>query len=225
MYAEDAYFDLKEILYILRRNLLIILAGAAVFALLGYLGALYFLPRRYEADTTFIINAPQDKQVLAANDLKNEALLQCVQSQLGLSVNLSDIMENMKVEQLPSSGIYQLSVQNSNPQYAAALANAIIRNAPSYAPDMLSRIVNPASIIVLQEAQAPKKPVFPDSAVCALAGAAAGMGLSVLFVFLKANIYRRLNTARDIEKYLGYRVIGDIPVYTSKYLYSAGQKR
>lgn len=130
--------ELRQYLLLARRwwwliLLLAVLGGAAAFAIS------VFTPPTYEASTTVLINQapgtlPDEQAVLSgqrvaatyAELLHQRPVLEAVITNLGLTTNPDQLEKQLTVTPVRETNLLVLSVRDSDPQRAAAIANEIV---------------------------------------------------------------------------------------------------
>jgi len=136
--------------------------------------------------------------------IKSEKITSAVVERLGLNGELSSIVS---IDIVKGSNLLQLSVTDANPEKAQAVANA-------FAQVLIENIVgitNQTNISVVDEAKLPVSPIATNKSLKVmlsfLLSLVAICGLIIVLEYLDNTAH----TVEDIEKELGYSVIGIIP--------------
>lgn len=136
--------------------------------------------------------------------IKSEKITSAVVESLGLNGELSSIVS---INIVKGSNLLQLSVTDANPEKAQAVANA-------FAQVLIENIVgitNQTNISVVDEAKLPVSPIATNKSLKVmlsfLLSLVAICGLIIVLEYLDNTAH----TVEDIEKELGYSVIGIIP--------------
>lgn len=214
--------DLREILFLIKNNILAIIASTLVCALLGFIVTAFLLTPKYEASATMIVNSRQEQTANLTNDMittaknlvstysiiiKSDTVLDKVIEQLGLELTYEQLSKKVTVSAVDSTQVMKIAVQDENPAVAKSITEAITRIAPGIIQDK----VEAGSVKVISEARAGDHPVSPNKARNTAIAGLLGMVLSVGIVFLREMLNNTFKTDDDIQKYLGFTVLGVIP--------------
>lgn len=222
MEQEYETIDLREILYLLKNNLLPIVASTVVCALLGLIVTLFLITPKYEASATMIVNSRQEQTANLTNDMittaknlvatysiivKSDTVLDTVIDQLGLDMDYEGLNKQVTVSAVDSTQVMKISVQDANPAQAKAIVQAITQVAPSIIQDK----VEAGSVKVISDARVGDKPVSPNKKMNTAIAGLLGLVLSVGIIFLKEMLNNTFKNDDDIQKHLGFTVLGVIP--------------
>ena len=123
--------DLLEILRLLKKNLLVILAVAILLAVAGYLVSAFAMTPQYEASATLIVNSREDQattQVPITNDqltsatklvdtyaviLTSDTVLDKTISNLNLNMSYNDLVERVRIESVNSTQVMKITVKDT----------------------------------------------------------------------------------------------------------------
>ncbi len=222
MEQEYETIDLREILFLIKNNLLAIVASTVICALLGFIVTTFLITPQYEASATMIVNSRQEQTANLTNDMittaknlvatysiivKSDTVLDEVIGQLGLELSYEQLEKKVTVSAVDSTQVMKIAVEDENPAQAKAIAEAITRIAPPIIQDK----VEAGSVKVISEARAGEKPVSPNKRMNTAIAGLLGLVLSVGAVFLREMLNNTFKTDEDIQKYLGFTVLGVIP--------------
>ncbi len=215
--------DLREILFLLKNNMLSIIASTLVCAILGFLVTSFLITPKYEASATMIVNSQQTQ---SSNNLTNDMLttaknlvatygivvtsdtvLDQVISGLGLNIDYETLAKRVSVTAVDSTQVMKIAVQDENP----AQAKAIVAKIVEIAPDIIQDAVEAGSVKVISDARVGENPVSPNKVTNTAVAGLVGLALSVGFVFLKEMLNNTFKGDDDIQKHLGFTVLGVIP--------------
>lgn len=215
--------DLREILFLLKTNMLSIIASTLVCAILGFLVTSFLITPKYEASATMIVNSQQTQtSANLTNDMlttaknlvatygivvKSDTVLDQVISDLKLDMDYTTLANKVSVTAVDSTQVMKIAVQDENPAQAKAIAAKIVE----IAPNIIQDAVEAGSVKVISDARVGEKPVSPNKTTNTAIAGLVGLALSVGIVFLKEMLNNTFKADDDIQKHLGFTVLGVIP--------------
>jgi capsular polysaccharide biosynthesis protein len=140
--------------------------------------------------------------------MKSPAILEKVITGLNLDMTTDALNNKITVASEEESQVINLSVQDTDPERAADIANKIA----SVFQEEIVKIMNVDNVSVLAKAEAgenqsPIKPKpFLNIAIAMVVGLMAGIGLAFLLEYLDNTV----KTEQEVEKLLGVPVLGSI---------------
>ncbi|BFJ84786.1 hypothetical protein Ruko_12030 [Ruthenibacterium sp. TH_2024_36131] len=221
--------DLREIILLLKKNLLGLIALTALFAAAGYLLSTFVMTPRYEASATMIVNSREDAvaqtnitsdQINSATKLvdtysvilTSDTVLDKTIEDLGLDMDYEDLLGKVTVESVNSTQVMKISAQDEDPELAQQIVASIVEQAP----DIIIQTVKAGSVEVISQPKAGENPVSPrkmmNTAIAGMLGLALGLGV----IFLRSMLNNKFMTDTDINKKLGLTVLGVIPQVNMK---------
>lgn len=221
--------DLREIILLLKKNLLGLIALTVLFAAAGYLLSTFVMTPRYEASATMIVNSREDAaaqtnitsdQINSATKLvdtysvilTSDTVLDKTIEDLGLDMDYEDLLEKVTVESVNSTQVMKISAQDEDPELAQQIVASIVEQAP----DIIIQTVKAGSVEVISQPKAGENPVSPrkmmNTAIAGMLGLVLGLGV----VFLRSILNNKFMTDTDINKKLGLTVLGVIPQVNMK---------
>lgn len=228
--VRESEIDLRAILLLLKRNLALIIIVTFVFGVVSYLFSKFFLPKQYEANAMIIVNNLSDDQttvnnaeMTAAKDLadvytiiiKSDAVLQEVIDREKLSMSYEELRNAVSVSASSTSGqVLTVSMKSVN----AETSKRIIESVVEVAPPIIKNDVEAGSVEVISEPKISNNsnPVSPNSARNAMLGAAIGLVLTLVLIFVRELTNNTFKTEEDITDLLKLPVIGVIPSVDTK---------
>ena len=195
---EEEYIDLGQIVRVLWKYAVLILIVGILFATLLFLYAQMFVTPRYEANALFYVNNStfslssavriSTGELNAASDLvdtyvailQSRANMELVIEESGVDYTYEQLREMVSAKAVNSTGLFQVTVNSSNPEEARALANTIA----TILPDKISDIVTNSSVEVVDYAVTPHTRVSPSYMKYAAVGLLFGMVLCSAVVLL-----------------------------------------
>jgi len=131
--------QLKEVLRMLRKRVGLILILTALAVIAAGVMSYFVMPPIYQASTQLLVNKTQSEQPLYSPGevqtnlqlinsynviMKSPAILDQVIDELGIDLTVAELNEKMTVSSEEDSQVVNLTVQDTNPQMAADIANA-----------------------------------------------------------------------------------------------------
>ena len=202
--------DIRRILLLTQKKLLLCMVAAAVCGLLG-LGAGTALSKpQYQGEIVFYVNnSAAVSQSVSASDIeasKNLAdacgilleakmTLEEVNAHAGLSYSHEDLREMITAEDVRSTELLQITVLCPTPQEADLLTESIQK----VLPQRTAQVMEGVSLQVADLVSAGERPVSSNKAAYALVGFLLGGGLSLAVILLWAAADQKLRTKEDVE--------------------------
>ena len=216
MKEEYETIDLLEILRLLKKNLLAILAVTILLAVAGYLVSTFAMTPQYEASATLIVNSREDQAAAQApitNDqltsatklvdtyaviLTSDTVLDKTISNLNLNMSYNDLVERVRIESVNSTQVMKITVKDTDPERARAIAADIVEQAP----EIIIQTVKAGSVEIISKAKAETVPVSPSKAKNTVLAGMLGLVISVGIVILRYLLNNKFMTDDDIHRYL-----------------------
>ncbi|CAH0346452.1 Wzz/FepE/Etk N-terminal domain-containing protein [Bacillus sp. CECT 9360] len=215
--------SLKELFGTLKKRLSLIIIITLLATLASGIISYFFLTPIYQASTQILVNQSKNEQSIYNNNevqtnlqlvntynviIKSPAILDLVNKELDLGMTTEQLNGKITVQSEQDSQVINLTVQDTDPQKAADIANA---TADVFQKEIV-KIMNVDNVKVIAKAtmadnQSPVKPnPLLNIAIALVVGLMAGIGLSFLLEYLDNTI----KTEQDIEKQLELPVLGVI---------------
>lgn len=223
MEQEYESIDLREIFFLLKNNAISIVASTLVCAIVGFLVTTFLITPQYEASATMIVNSQQNQaNANITNDMittsknlvntygiviKSDTVLQQVIDVLNLDMTYEEMRNRVQVSAVDSTQVMRIAVQDANPAQAKAIVGKIVE----IAPDIVRDAVEAGSVKVISDARVGENPVSPNKMMNTAIAGLLGLVLSVGVVFLREMMNNTFKTDDDIQKHLGFTVLGVIP--------------
>lgn len=220
---DEMELDLREILYILRRRLSLLVALPLVAAVTAWLTSAYLIAPTYEAGTTLWVIQEGGAGQISYNDLllnrnltktyaevaRSRAVLQQVIERLSLDLTVIELADRLTTAAVRDTEIISLKVQDGDPARAAAIANAV---ADAF-QEQIRTYMKVENVAVVDPAVPPLEPVKPrvllNTAVALVLGGMLAVGLAFLLEYLDTSI----RTPEDVQRHLGLPVLATIPEF------------
>lgn len=215
--------DLKEYFLIIKKKAWIIALITSMAMLASGIISFFVLSPVYQTKTTLIVNsdkAPgtdvitgdqisvsQKLAVTYGEIIKSKTVLDEVANQLKIKGGYSKIEKKLTVSPVADTQILEISVEDTNPQRAADIANTI----PTAFTKEVKRITKANNVEVIDKAIVPKSPIKPNKIMNIMISAVLGIMVSLFVIFLLEYMDNKIKSPQDIEKHLGLPLLGVIP--------------
>lgn len=212
--------DLREIFFIVRRNILLIIAATVIGGLAAGLFSYYAITPKYTAATKLYILTNSDS-VISLSDLQTGSSLakdyeemiysrpvaEQVLENLNLNLSYSGLLSCISIDNPQSTRIIWIRATYPDPTIAMEIANefAIV------AKHQISQIMNVEEPRIAEEAIVPKYKSSPNNTRNIIMGGAVGMILVVAFLIIRYMLDDTIRGGEDIERYLGLHMLASIP--------------
>jgi capsular polysaccharide biosynthesis protein len=221
----DEQIDLRELFGIIIKRAWVIVLITIMSVLISGVVTFFLLIPVYETSTTMMVSRAQEitdtnlqyQDILISHRLvntyreittSNRVLYRAIDA-LGLNMTADEIREMVSVTALRDTEIIKISVENTDKNFAANLANVIAQMFMEEVVEIM-RIDN---VQIIDTAGLPEVPVRPrpllNIALAGVLGFMLGLGL----VFLIEYLDNTVKTSEVIEKRLELPVIGVIPSF------------
>jgi capsular polysaccharide biosynthesis protein len=215
--------SLKELLETLKKRLVMIILITMTAGLVSGIISYFVLTPIYQASTQILVNqAKSEQSVYSPSEvqtnlqlintynviIKSPAILDKVAADLKLDMTAVQLNGKITVASEKDSQVVNISVQDSDPNMAAKIANKI---AEVFQTEIV-KIMNVDNVSVLAKAtvaenQSPIKPQpVMNVAIAIVVGLMASVGLAFLLEYFDSTI----KNEQDIEKILGLPILGVI---------------
>lgn len=220
--------ELRQYWEVLRKRWIIVIALPLIAALTSGIISFFVIKPVYQASTTLIVgkkaevgqSAVQmlDNSVLQANlqlaktyaaIAQSRTVEQNVIKDLELDMTVAALDSMISINPVKTTEILEISVLNTDPELAAAIANSMANEFSKAVID----IKKVDSVSIVDTAVTPTNPVKPNKQLNVLIAFVVGLMASVGLVFLLEYMDNTVKTSEDVEKLLGIPVLGVIPNY------------
>lgn len=226
METTETTIDLKDIVYILKKHLNLLIILPVVAALVAGIVSFFILSPVYQANANILINRPTSdvggtttnpNDITAYQKLVSTyaelTKLDIVYKEAGTQIGLDDdaikaLASTISVSPKGDTQILTISVQSEEPelaqQYVAALAQSLkVTGAEKLGQD---------NIQLLDEPVLPQSPVAPNKVMNVAIAFVLGSMIAVFIAFLIEYLDTRIKRPEEIEQITGLPIIGMIPV-------------
>ncbi|MCI6736800.1 MAG: Wzz/FepE/Etk N-terminal domain-containing protein, partial [Intestinibacter sp.] len=222
--------DLRKILKIIRKNILILIISTFVCGLGAFVVSRFVMPQLYQATTTLIVNRNLSEEnkdeyansPYAVTDLEyfrkiastymeiltSKTILNQIIEKFDLDIKYEDYLKDyIEVETLNNTEVIQVNILDENPDRAMKICNTI----PSLFEEEVVRITKVAGIEVIDKASLPEEVEKPNLILFTLLGLVGGFILGLMIIFFKQILDNKIKNKEDIEAKLKITLLGQIP--------------
>ncbi len=219
---EEIEIDLREIFSLLLSKAGIILLTGVIFGLAAIIGTKVFITPQYQSETKIYVLAKQNQDTLTNSDLQTSALLtkdyeeliksrtvtENVITKMNLDLTHEQLIEKMAVSVQTDTRVVAIKVKDEDPYQARELANAIRDTAAEH----IKSVMDIEAVNVVDEANIPDKKCSPSTMKNGMLAGILGCILVIGIVLVRYLMNDTIQTAEDVERYLGLSTLGSIPL-------------
>ena len=219
---DEIEIDLKELFYVIKRKLWIILLTGIVGAVgFGLFTAMVMKPVYTSSTMLYIVNKTTTLTSLTdlqlgtqlTKDYKVLVTSRPVTGQVitNLDLNLSheQLVKQIKVDNPTDTRILTISVEDTDPYMAKSIADEFA----SVASARMAEIMDSAPPNIVEEAYLPTQKTKPSITKNTMIGGLAGVFLAGAIILVLFVMNDAIKTPEDVEKYLGLNTLATIPVF------------
>ena len=213
--------NILDMLFILRKNLVKIIAAAVVAGILALVYTLTAVMPMYQSTTQMLIKGldPDAMTVYADSTSRIMLVNNCIEVLKGTEV-MQDVIDEMSLDMTPEQ--LQGCVSISSPADTQVLKISVTHYDPAEAKEIastfaevthqvLAKDVGVSTLSVIQEAKTPAGPVSPNPVKNTIMGGFAGAFIVAAWVIVVRLINNKIYTPDDVERALGLTVFASIP--------------
>ncbi len=227
---EEEGMTLQQLFHIVWLNRALIFFVTLWIAVIGVIYTYVIVTPTYTAETSLIVdvdvetsgtseqsgivvaqNLIQTYKVFLVSNLVLESVVEDVEG-LPDGYSLNALRNNISVSTTTSVLIINISVENASPALAQEIANTLVTNSIAIADDEENGFkLLQSKLKMLDVAELPTSPSSPNKmlniVISVLLGGIVALGL----VFVKELFNNKFQSATEMEKYLGIKVIAAVP--------------
>jgi capsular polysaccharide biosynthesis protein len=218
---DEMEIDLREILHVLRQNVIVIILITLICGLLGYIYATYFIELIFQSETMIYVTNNSEEETVTYSDYQtsisltkdytiivtSRPVMEQVIAELNLEYTVDELADMIQVEALTDTRMIEITVSNEDLFLAQEIANQV----RDVASERITETMEVDSINLVQDASLPitstNTSVRNYILICGFIGLFVSTGIILLLYFLDDSI----KTKDDVEKYLGISLLGSIP--------------
>lgn len=219
---DEIEIDLKELFYVLKRKIWIIMLTGLMGAIsVGLFTSVVLKPIYTSSTMLYIVNKTTTLASLAdlqlgtqlTKDYKVLVTSRPVTTQViaDLDLNLSheELVKKIKVENPVDTRILTISVEDSDPYMAKSIADDVAKVSSA----RMAKIMDSAPPNVVEEGYVPTRKTRPSVTKNTILGGLAGVFLSCAIIIALYVLNDTVKTPEDVEKYLGLNTLAAIPLF------------
>lgn len=219
---DEIEIDLKELFYVIKRKLWIILLTGIVGAVgFGLFTAMVMKPVYTSSTMLYIVNKTTTLTSLTdlqlgtqlTKDYKVLVTSRPVTGQvitnLDLNLGHEQLVKKIKVDNPTDTRILTISVEDTDPYMAKSIADEFA----SVASARMAEIMDSAPPNIVEEAYLPTQKTKPSITKNTMIGGLAGVFLAGAIILVLFVMNDAIKTPEDVEKYLGLNTLATIPVF------------
>ncbi len=216
--------DLRELIFILRKRLAIILILIFLSVVTSGFVSYFILDKQYQASTTIIVGSNisyYEIKDLQLSDItmyqkllktfseiaKSRMVSEKVINDLDLGISIESLQNKISVTVVGDTQMMTIKATDKNPETAALIANKL----SDIFKKEVAQIMQVENVEIIDPAVVPRSPIKPkpmlNIGIAFILALMVGVGLSFLLEYLDHTI----KTPDDVEKYLELPVLGAIP--------------
>ncbi len=221
---EELEIDVRDLFQMLKKRITLIISITLVVTLLSGLISYFVLTPMYESSTELLVNKSETDMnpLYSYNDIqtnlklietysviiKSPRIIDLVISNDELDLTSEQLIAKIKVNAVKNSQVISITVTDTNPEKVVMLVNAI---ASTFKTE-IKKIMKVDNVQILTEAKIKEnpKPIKPKPVLNILIAFMLGLIFSVGLVFLLEYMDTTIKTEQEVEKLLGYPVLGSI---------------
>lgn len=214
----------KDILNIIKKNAIIIIAVSIIFAIISFAYTSVFIQKEYTSRVKLYVETNADSTQSNYNALNSmnyaknvvptyiemletTKFYTAVASTLNDKYLPSDLSKKITFKIVEDTEVFEAVVVDKNPLEAKTIADAVAQTAP----EVLESFNDNANLKVVDDATLPKSPSSPNVTKNVLIAFAAGLILSLVFAFAREFFDTKIKYNRDMNEILGLPVLSAIP--------------
>lgn len=218
---------LRDLLEIIRKRLWVILT-VTILLVVAAVGISLLLTPKYEASARILVGQKQGTsdsyslgsdvqglqqltQTLTAL-ASGRPIVEAVIKQQKLSMNPETFKERLDVQQVPDTQIVQIAYEDSNPERARRVANAV-GEVFSKRISEVSPEASGVTATVWEPAVLPEEPTSPNIPLNILLALALGLALGVVLALLLDYLDDSWRSSEEVEQVTGVPTFGMIPEF------------
>lgn len=219
--------ELRELFEIILKRKWLIVAITVLALIIGSIYSIYMVTPMYKSDTTLMVNGSKGlsaSDIAASFDLgsinlsqklvvtygeivKSRIVMEQVIARLELDLTYAELMRKTTSQQVGSTEILRISVEDQSPEQAALIANTI---SDVFVKEVM-RILKVNNVETIDVAISSQAPFNIKTTLNIAIATVLGLMLSVFLSFLMEYMDQTIKTEKDVEKHLGLPVVGVIP--------------
>ena len=222
--TDEDEIDLLDLFFLLLSNFVFIVVGAIVVGAIVFAYNTFLVKPTYTSTTSmYVLNRNStDSNGLNTSDLsvanyltkdyvqmiRSRTVVENVIASLDLDMTVNGVLEELTVNSQTDTRIIQISITDGDPYRARDIANMLRIKAAEH----IKNVMNIEAVNVVDEANVPSTKTGPKTLRNTLIGGFIGALLVAAYFIVLYLMDDKINTAEDVESYLGLSVLGQLPI-------------
>ena len=221
MENKEIQINWLDLLYYLKKKILVVIAAGLVCMVAGFLYTALFVEPEYTAATRmYVLNRASENYVSYSDYYSSNYMVKdyevlitgqnvtkTVVEKLNLNMSPAALASRISVSAVNETRVLQIQVVDTNPRRAADIANCV----REVASEQIKEILNVESVNLVYEAEVPKGKSGPNAWTNAIWLTTMGLAFTVFVLLVAFFMDDTIRTEDDVEHYLGLSVLGVIP--------------
>ena len=220
--------NIEQLWHILKKNLLMILSLAAVFAIGSALITYFLITPKYEASTQILVNQKEQQGQIQVQEVQtNLQLINTYNEIIKTPAILDKVIDNLKLEGESANLASKVNVTNQQQSQVInvtvtdveqAEAVKIVNEISKVFQDEIENIMNVDNVSILTKAEKSEDPtpVSPKPLVNIVIAFILGALLGLAIAFLREFLDKSVKNEEDVAQHIGLPVLGSIPAFKQK---------
>lgn len=217
---EEIEIDLKELFFILKEKILLILAVGLLISCLTCAFTVFLAPPVYMSTSSILVLTKETTLASLAdlqmgsqltNDyevlINSRPVLERVIRNLNLNMEYQDLREDITINNPADTRILEVAVESRSPRSARRIVNELTKIASGFIGEKME-VVPPK---IIEEGELPIEKTRPILWINALIGLLMGLFGCAGVITVMAVLDDTIKTEDDIEKYLGIPTLAVVP--------------
>lgn len=218
---EEMEIDLGEVLFVLLRKILWLLAGLAAGVIISFGVTKILITPQYTASSmiyiftkTTSITSLADLQIGSQLTVDFQTLgtsrpvVEKVIRDLNLDASYEELLKTITITNPSNSRILKISVENPDPRLAADISNAMADSLSS----RVAEVLNTDKPSTVERAVVPSSPSSPNTLRNVAVGGLLGLVFVAAFVLLQHFMDDTIKSEEDVRKYLELNTLAAVPL-------------
>ena len=217
---DEIEIDLIELLYALKKKIIVIIAAVAAGALLAGAFTQFLVTPVYSATSTMLV-LTKETTLASLADLQigsqltkdysmlitSRTVLQDVIAELGLDMTYRELEGNVTITNPDDTRLLEVTVTDSDPERSKEIVDTLAEISSQFIGEQME-VVSPK---IIEDGEVPTVQTSPSLTKNVVIGAAAGFMIAAGIIVLMTILNDTIKSEDDIEKYLGLPTLASIP--------------
>lgn len=220
--------NIEQLWQILKKNLLMILSLAVVFAIGSALITYFLITPKYQASTQILVNQKEQQGQIQVQEVQtNLQLINTYNEIIKTPAILDKVIDNLKLEGESANLASKVNVTNQQQSQVInvtvtdveqAEAVKIVNEISKVFQDEIENIMNVDNVSILTKAEKSEDPtpVSPKPLVNIAIAFILGALLGLAIAFLREFLDKSVKNEEDVAQHIGLPVLGSIPAFKQK---------